>query len=311
MNPSIVSDLPLESPAIVPPPITQTRPMYWSIRRELWENRSVYLAPLAVAAFVLFVMLIGTLSLPKKFRNLPNLEPAKQHAVVTKPYNFAPAPIMFSTFLVGLIYALDALYGERRDRSILFWKSMPVSDTTSVLAKAAIPMVVLPLIGLVLSIVTSTILFLVSNAWLVMNGVSPAPLWREVHVILEPIIMAYGLGVHALWFAPIYGYLLLVSAWARRTPFLWAVLPPVAIGMVERLSMGSTHFGQFVKWRWAGAMATAFGHTGTSQDVPNIESLSDLTPGTFLTTPGLWIGLFFMAACLAAAVRLRRNREAI
>ena len=60
----------------------------------------------------------------------------------------APAPIMFATFLVGIFYCLDALHGERRDRSILFWKSLPVSDLTTVLSKASIPFAVLPLIGL-------------------------------------------------------------------------------------------------------------------------------------------------------------------
>lgn len=311
-TPSIVNGFPVESPALVPPPVSPTRPLYWSIRREIWENRSVYIAPLSIAAFVLFMMLIGTLSLPKKFRNLPNLTPAKQHQVVTKPYAFAPAPIMFISFLVGLIYSLDALYGERRDRSILFWKSMPVSDVTTVLSKASIPIAVLPAIALILSIVTVTIIFVVSNIWLVMNGVSPAPLWREVHVVVEPIIMFYGLAIHALWLAPVYAWLLLISAWARRAPFLWAILPPVAIGMIERMALGTTHFAQFVKWRWSGAMARGFAHTKSNEgDVPNIEKLSDLTLGTFVNTPGLWIGLMAAAVFLALAVRLRRNREPI
>ena len=78
-------------------------------------------------------------------QTLPALDPAKRHALVVRPFSMAPAPIMLATFLVGLFYSLDALYGERRDRSILFWKSLPVSDRTTVLSKASIPLVVLPL----------------------------------------------------------------------------------------------------------------------------------------------------------------------
>src|SRR5688572_4859837 len=105
-------------------PIDSTRPLYWSVRRELWENRSVVLAPLIVAAVVLFGTLLSTISLPKKVR---------QNAVIVQPFQMAPAPIMLAMFIVAAFYSLDALYGERRDRSILFWKSLPVSDRTTVL----------------------------------------------------------------------------------------------------------------------------------------------------------------------------------
>ena len=130
-----------------------TRPLYWSVRRELWENRSVYLAPLAVAALVLFALSISTVRLPAQVRAAESIEATPQQRVV-KPYSMAPAPIMFVSMLVGMFYALDALYGERRDRSILFWKSMPVSDRTTMLAKASIPLVVLPLIAWILSVAT-------------------------------------------------------------------------------------------------------------------------------------------------------------
>ncbi|MEO7296465.1 MAG: ABC transporter permease, partial [Candidatus Limnocylindria bacterium] len=212
-----------------------TRPLYWSIRRELWENRSIYLAPLAVAALVLFALSINTIRLPAKVRAAESIEATPQQRVV-KPYSMAPAPIMFVSILVGLFYCLDALYGERRDRSILFWKSMPVSDRTTVLAKASIPLLVLPLVAWVLSVATFSALMLFGTLVLLGSGVSPARLWADMRVPQEGLIMLYGLAVHALWFAPIYGWLLMVSAWARRTPVLWAVLPFFAISVVERLT---------------------------------------------------------------------------
>ena len=181
----------MNTPATVPsgPPAVAataipTRPMYWSVRRELWENRSITIAPLVVAAVVLFGSLISTIGLPKRMRAASELDdPAKVHAAVVRPYGVAPAPIMFATFLVGIFYSLDALHGERRDRSILFWKSLPVSDRTTVLSKASIPLVVLPLLGLALGVFTQHIILLLSTATLLGNGVSPAPLWTEVRFI--------------------------------------------------------------------------------------------------------------------------------
>jgi ABC-2 type transport system permease protein len=283
--------------------------MYWSVRRELWENRSVYVAPLAVAAFVLFGFLISTIGLPTRMRTVSALEPAKQHVVVVRHYSMAPAPIMFVTFLVGIFYSLDALYSERRDRSILFWKSLPVSDLTTVLSKASIPLVVLPLIGFVLSVATLVIMLPVSTAVLLANGVSPGKLWAEVRFVQQPLVMLYGLTVHALWFAPIYGWLLLVSAWARRTPVLWAALPLFVISIVERIAFNTSHFPAWLGYRLTGAMAEAF--AVKPQHGVVIDQLSQLDLARFLRTPGLWIGLAFAAACLAASARLRRRGEPI
>src|ERR1700730_15535142 len=127
---------PLESQGIAPAVIAATRPMDWSVRRELWENRSIYIAPLAVAALVLFGFLISTIHLPAKMRATLTLDPMQRHELMGQPYNFTALLIMGTTFIVGVFYCLDALHGERRDRSILFWKSLPVSDLTTVLSKA-------------------------------------------------------------------------------------------------------------------------------------------------------------------------------
>ena len=291
----------------VPARNARTRPMYWSIRREIWENRSIYLAPLIVAAVVFFGSMIATLWLPTKLRNLPP-EPAKQHSTITKPFSFAPAPIMLASLIVGAFYAIDALYGERRDRSILFWKSMPVSDTTSVLAKMAIPIIVMPCIALILSFIVFYALILAGTLWLMMNGMSPGRLWAEVHFLSGPIVMTYGLFAHALWFAPLYAWLLLISAWAKRLPLLWVVLPPMGIAMFEKMVSNTQYFCGFMKYRLIGGMGRMFQNGG---ETGNVEYLSQLAPGRFLITPGLWLGFLFAAACIAAAIRLRHNREPI
>jgi ABC-2 type transport system permease protein len=291
----------LEPAPVAPSSGRTTRPLLWSVRRELWESRVVVVAPLAVAALVGMATAVSLLGLGDRWRAAA--DPAVAHALVAKPFGLAPAPIMLAAFLVGLFYALDALHGERRDRSLLFWKSLPVSDRTAVIAKAAIPIVVLPAYAFLLSLATLAVLLLVGTAIFASPGdPGPAVLWREVHWLAEPVFMIYGLAVHALWFAPVYAWLLLVSAWARRLPLLWAALPPVALAAIEAATSGTKHVATFLGRRATGAMETAF-----AVDAGRLERLDQLTPLRFLASPGLWLGLAFAAGCLALAVRLRRS----
>jgi ABC-2 type transport system permease protein len=280
------------------------------VRREVWEHRSLQIAPLVVAAVVLLASLATMVGLPRRMRTLP-ADPARAHAVVVRPFSLAPAPIMLVTFVVGLVYALDALYGERRDRSTLFWKSLPVSDRTTVLAKAAVPIVLLPAIALALSLATLAVILSASTLVLAASGVGAGTLWREVHFVQEPLIMLYGLAAHALWFAPIYAWLLLVSAWARRTPVLWAALPLFSIAAVERIVFGSARFASLLCYRVSGAMEEAFAVMPSHGGPEVLDSLLQLTPLRFLGSAGLWSGLLAAAAFLALAVRLRRYHEPI
>ena len=283
----------------------ETLPLYWSVRRELWENRSILMAPLIVTAVVLFATSVSVMvTLVRAMRSLDSL---RQPASVIRHFNMAPAPIMLTTFIVAMFYCIDALYSERRDRSILFWKSMPVSDLTTVISKVCIPFVVLPAIALLLSVLTQIVLIQLSSAMLIANGVSPGRSLAGFRFFAGIPIMIYGVGVHVLWFAPIYGWLMLVSAWARRATFLWAVLPFVAVSALERIVFGTSYFVSLIAYRFKGAMIEAFAD-GTNG---NVVRFSQLRLGRFLTTPGLWLGLIFAAACFAVAVRLRRNREPI
>ncbi|HEY0371275.1 MAG TPA: ABC transporter permease [Thermoanaerobaculia bacterium] len=280
-------------------PLAETRPFYWCVRRELWENRYLYIAPLAVAAVVLFATFVMTVTTPMRMRGQ---DPARVAAAVVRPLQTAPAPIMFCTLVVGLFYCLDALNGERRDRSILFWKSLPVSDRTTVLAKAGIPLVLLPAFAYVLSVLAQLVLLFASS----LTILSPTIGRRFFEGLL---IMFYGLAVHALWFAPVYGWLLLISAWSRRSVLLWAVLPLLAVSAVERILFGSSLFMAMLQYRMTGAMREAFTFSRTTGG--NIDRLTQLTPANFFARPGLWLGLLFAAACIAAAIRLRRRREPV
>jgi ABC-2 type transport system permease protein len=288
---------PLESQAATPAVITAGRRMYWSVRRELWEHRSIYLAPLAAAAVSLLGLAIGL-----------TLSPAHRRQPLDTPYEFAAVLIMGTAFIVGIFYSLDALYGERRDRSMLFWKSLPVSDLTTVLSKFVIPLVILPLLSFAIAVVTQFVMLLLSSAVLLGSGQSIGALGARMSFLHVSIMLLYHiLTVHGLWYAPIYAWLLLVSAWAPRAPFLWAFLPPFVIWGVERIAFRTSHLLGLLRYRLTGPQPS----TATVPSGNMMEIMSALTPMQFFSTPGLWVGLAVAAIFLAIAVRLRRYREPI
>jgi ABC-2 type transport system permease protein len=286
-----VPESPLESQVTVPAVITAGRRFYWSVRRELWEHRSIYLAPLAAAAISLFGFLIGL-----------TLSPAHRHEGLDTPYEFAGLLIMGTGFLVGIFYSLDALYGERRDRSILFWKSLPVSDLITVLSKFTIPLIILPLLSFAIAVVTQFGMLLLRSG---LGVGTPGARMSFFHLSL--MLLYHILTVHGLWYAPLYGWLLLVSAWAPRAPFVWAFLPPFVIWGVEKIAFRTSHFLGMLQYRLTGPEPP----TTAARSGNMMEVISALTPLQFFSTPGLWVGLAVAAIFLAAAVRLRRNREPI
>jgi ABC-2 type transport system permease protein len=285
--------------------VSTTRPFYWSVRRELWENRSIYVAPLIVAIVVLFGFLVSTIGLPERRQAVLLLDPAKARVAIETPYNVAAMMLIFTAFIVGVFYCLDALHGERRDRSILFWKSLPVSDLTTLLSKATVPLAVLPLVTFAIIIATQFVMLLWTSVLLMTHSMSPASTWTNVPFLQGCLILLYGLVAIALWHAPIYGWALLVSGWARRATFLWAVLPLLAIGFFEKITFGTSHFASMLKNRLLGFAPEAFAFNPHSIDCPQ------LTPLKYLSTSGLWLGLLFGAAFLAAAVWQRRYRGPI
>jgi ABC-2 type transport system permease protein len=293
-----------EAQTAAPAALSATRPMYWSVRRELWENRSIYIAPLAAAAVFLVGFLISMVHLPQRMRALSTLDPAHQREAIAMPYDMAAALLMLTAMIVGAFYCLGALHGERRDRSILFWKSLPVSDLTTVLSKAIIPIVVLQLLSFAITVALQFIMLLLSSAVLWASGLNAATLWTQLSFFHMSLGLLYHLvTVHALWYAPFYGWLLLVSAWARRAAFLWAALPLLAIGAFEKIVFNTQHFVTLLENRLTGG-AEAMTMPGTFP----MDPMTHLTPGNYLISPGLWFGLAFTALCLAAAIQLRRHR---
>ena len=303
----VADDFPAVSSALAPATISAGQRFYWTLRREFWENRSLYLAPLAVGALVVVGFSLSMLHLRSRMHDSGDLASIQAHGPMQQPFEFAAMLIMAIEVLVAVFYCLDALYGERRDRSILFWKSLPVSDLTTVLAKASIPTLVLPLIAFGTTIVTQALMLLLGATILMGSGVSATAMGFHLSLLPGSLMLLYHLvAIHGLWYAPVYGWLLLVSAWVRRAPFLWATLPVLAVSVVEKIAFNTSYVASAIANRVVGGAGR-----GSSGGSMAMESLVPPNAGHFLLSPGMWLGFALTAAFLAGAVRLRRYRSPV
>lgn len=263
--------------------ITGWRRYYWSLRRELWEYPSIWIVPIAAAAVALIGFLVSIGMAAGKSAQL----------LASQPFDMQIGLIMVAGQIVAVFYSLDALYGERRDRSILFWKSLPVSDATTVLSKLSIPLLIVPLITALVTIPTLAVTMLLSR--------THPPLVRT------SILLVYHMfTVHALWWAPLFGWLLFVSAWARRAPFVWATVPLVALSLAERIAFNTMHIRGVLNSHFTVSPEAIVAHGKLPTD-----PMTHMTPGPFLSSWGLWLGLAITAGFVVAAIRLRRNRGPI
>ena len=283
------------------------RPLYWSVRREIWENRSLYIAPLIVAGFVIAGFCFSMAGLAERRRAVLRLDAQAQLEAIGMPYDMAATALIITSWIIGAIYVLDALYGERRDRSILFWKSLPVSDRATVLSKLLVPLAVLPAFVLLITVATQVVMMALMSVALAVNGLNPATTWRVYNLFEQSLIEIYGLAVMALWHAPVYAWFLFLSSRLKHATLLWAVVPPLAIGAFERLAFGSTLVFEFLGYRVFNGLALAFDFRSKGLS----GHLSELSPGRFLSTPGLWIGLVLAAVLVAITIRNRQQREPI
>lgn len=285
-------------------------PMVMLVRREFWEHRALYIAPLVVAGLLVFSVLAGAVF----GHGDMHFDFSRPH--LTTQAIFAMAVLSFTVpqFLVMLVmlffYLIDCLYTERKDRSILFWKSMPVSDTATVLSKLLVALIVVPIGVFLLTIVTDLIV-----AAIVAIGVSGGfHFWDTSTWIKLRAAMVPGLFIVMLWYAPVFGYLLLVSAWARRNVFLWAALPPFLLLLIENRALGTGYVATFLQYRLSGVWRH-FGGGGiddpdTSDRLPDVGSMFEAVGATrALADVDLWLGLLAAALLVFGAIRIRLYRD--
>jgi ABC-2 type transport system permease protein len=290
----------------------EVSPLITLIRREYWEHRSLWLGPLAVAIFMIAMTL-----LPRFNLNMGDFG-ATMPPVQAQRAMFAVAVWIFGLTLyltmsiVVWFYATDCLYAERRDRSILFWKSMPVSDTKTVLSKVLVALVVEPLGVFVLTALTS----LVVSAVLVVRahmGNIPFAFWDTGTWVRVQMFSLLTTVIAGLWYAPILGYLMLVSAWARRNVQLWVLLPPLVAIFLEWRAFGTQHLWHVLRYRltgpWPPAFQNTFSQLGGPASTSGGTAFSSSSILAIFGNVDLWLGLAVAALLIAGAIRIRRYRD--
>jgi ABC-2 type transport system permease protein len=308
--------------AVAPPTATTiqqspTKVMGTLIRREFWEHRSLWIAPLIVA--VLMVLTVFPLHIgDMNFEGAPNFgDPANRIGAFTLMIWAHTVPQYLIMTLVASFYLMDCLYTERKDRSILFWKSLPVSDATTVLSKFLVGVVVLPLGVYVLAAISGVLfqaLWSIRVASQALPDISVG--WNTVAWLKVQGLMLYGVVVCILWFAPVAAALVLFSAWVRKNVFLWTTLPPVIAIIVERAAFGTRHIADLLSYRTFSGVWSVLGINPTPPESIHhgrVVSLADLFDnvemGKAFLNIDLWLGLAVAAAFLFAAIRIRRYRD--
>jgi ABC-2 type transport system permease protein len=318
MNAAIeTSESGFAAPAVAPHPV---RPFYWSVRRELWENRSLMIAPLVTAGVLLLALVTSLIAnasqLPQGMQVLASLPPERQQMMVAGSYAGTGIVIALVMNIAVFFYLLDALQGERKDRSVLFWKSLPVSDTTAVLSKVLTAVLISPAIVLATVIATQIVVLLLATVILLIGGVNPVGIWANPQLFQMVVASVYALLAIELWYAPVTAWLLFVSSWAKRVAILWATLTPVALMLFEHVAFGTRYVRDLIGYRLVGGLKTAFvAHSQAPEfsDGVNVKMphrvLDALDPIAFFGNPWLWVGLVVAAGFVAAAIWMRRYRE--
>lgn len=295
-------------------------------RREIWEHRAIVMTPMIVGGLVVLavtIFLIGAGLL----RGI-GFDTLVKGIAATGPDGSATGfsvlvltPVIvftISLFFMVFFYSLDALYAERKDRSILFWRSLPITDSETVLSKLLTASVVAPFATFAGLALTQLAILVVSTVVIWAGGGDAGELiWGPV-----PIMQIFGFSLYTLvawgiWSLPFVAWFLLCSAWVKKSPFLWAVLPFVLVPLLERLAFRTSYFFEIVYGHIGKFFAIAFqGNTSAIRfgDSEDFLSSSNINPAALIDFSGLlgsvdvWAGALVAAALIAATIYVRRYR---
>lgn len=315
------------------------------LKREFWEHKGGFFwAPIVTGAIICVLTLLGSVTGSIFLHNQANEHGVSMSdmkidgenvqdlhramglagdATLLSGIGLAAAVLVFVVFF----YALGSLYDDRKDRSVLFWKSLPVSDTHVVLSKAAWALLIAPALAIAIGLVIGVALWVISAATMLLNGVPGAgAIFTASHPLRVAFQVIATLPVYAFWALPTVGWLMLCSAWARSKPFLWAVLVPVLgatlISWLDTLpGLSIPHDSVWYVIGFRGLMSIIPGtwylnpHV-SGEATPKINSPQDLAEAMNLTTSwqafatlDLWLGALAGAAMIYGAIRLRRWRD--
>jgi ABC-2 type transport system permease protein len=222
------------------------------IRRELWEHRSLFVTPAVLALLASLGTITGQVSISAFDEMIDmaiiggtNLGENERAVMISALMTGVSGLIFIGMWFLMIFYPLDALYAERKDRSILFWRSIPCTDSETVLAKLLTTILLIPLITFAAILVTHLVVLILWSIWLAVQGGSPGHLiWSAASFGANWLATIIFLFAAVLWASPLIGWFLFVSAFTKRAPFLMAFLPLVVLPMLEKILIGSFALGE-------------------------------------------------------------------
>jgi len=296
----------IEPGAAVPRAMPSGTALVTLLRREFWEHRYLLWVPPAFVALLLLLAMFAHVEIDDM--------PVRVQAALTTLTQYLLTAVLFLIVVAVLAYyTLDCLHAERKDRSILFWKSLPVSDGLTVAAKFLVALVVVPLGAVVLALLGHLLFTAILTVRAAFGGLPVAPVWDTLEWLRNVALMLVLLLLAMLWYAPVIAAALLLSGWARK-PFLWATLPPLIVLIVEPIFFRTQYFWHFLQYRSQGIWEVlARGIRMPKEDaVPHsIASalFANLNWRAALGDIDLWLGVLLALALLYAATRLRRYHD--
>ncbi len=313
----------------------------WLLKREYWENKGgMFWAPVWTAGVLLFFTLCalvigivfekhiqGTIHIGIPLKDLVNGAATDHMREIGFGLDASLAGFVMIMqmvlFFVLFFYLLGALYDDRRDRSVLFWKSLPISDMETVISKLITAAIVAPLLTFAITVVLHIAYLLLLSLTALMHGVNPITLiWLSASPLRLWAKLLVLIPINALWALPTYGWLLLCSSLARSKPFLWAIVPPVIIGwglamfdVLNNFSLPNSWYWRHVFLRWLFSICPgSWNFQDTMMRKVNFEGEGPIGLVTWtnmseaLLSPSMWIGAFAGTAMIIAAVYFRRYR---
>ena len=295
------------------------------IRREIWEHRSIYVTPIAIAVIVSLVSLAGmvTVSAFDKEVNVALFSAAniagdaERQAALTVFFLGTSWVFLFALAILTTFYSLDSLYAERKDKSILFWRSLPITDAETVMSKLLTAVFVLPLVTVVAIIATHLVNLVITTAWVMVKGGNAAHLvWGSVSLFDNWTAALVVTVASAIWMSPFIGWFLFVSAFTKRSPLLMAFMPLIIIPIIEWIFFRSKMFASAVFGR--GEMIPLFRemdierffddeHMRMNEEL--VSLLAHIDIGGFLLSPSVWVGVIVCGILATAAIYVRRYRD--
>ncbi len=296
------------------------------LRREMWEHRSLYVTPIVIALLVILIALTGNISIGAiehvdlGIVGASSMPENTRAAALTGIMIALSSTFVFAMWILTIFYTLDCLYAERKDRSILFWRSMPLTDFETVLSKLLTAVLLIPLVTFALIVFTHIVVLLITSAWIGMRGGNAWHLIWSVAPFLDnwTATLVFILAL-PLWMSPFIGWFLFVSAFAKRSPLLIAFLPIAMLPLFEKILFGSTVFVEafFVRsvkmplFTDLDNMELLFqeGEKFALLDEATLSLLSLMDVGRFLGSPGFLSGIVVCGLFTTAAIFIRRYRD--